>query len=80
MNRWRKTLVFLVGMLFFALICFGIGAAASAWDSVAHNICDANCSSASATGGVIFWIQLIGLGLMSVCGIMWIVLPDHDMR
>lgn len=80
MKRWQKTLVFLVGMLFFALICFGIGAAASALDSVTRNICDANCSPAHGTCRAIFWIQIIGLGLMSVCGTAWIVLPDRDTR
>jgi len=78
MKRWQKMLVFLVGMLFFALICFGIGQAASAWDSVSRSICDTNCAPASGAGGAIFWIQIVGLALMSVCGIMWIVLPDHD--
>jgi hypothetical protein len=28
-------------------------------------------------GGAIFWIQIVGLALMSVCGIVWIVLPDE---
>jgi hypothetical protein len=80
MKRWQKVLVFFVGMSFFALICFGIGQAASAWDSVTHGICGAACPQASQTGGAIFWIQIVGLVLMSVCGIMWIVLPDHDLR
>ena len=76
--RWQKILVFLVGMLFFALICLGISAAASAWDSVTRSVCGANCAPAPQAGGAIFWIQIVGLGLMSVCGIMWIVLPDED--
>lgn len=78
MKRWQKMIVFAVGMLFFALVCLGIEQAASAWDSVTHSICGANCTRASQAGGAIFWIQIVGLGLMSVCGIMWIVLPDHD--
>jgi hypothetical protein len=80
MKRWQKTLVFLVGMLFFALICWGIGAAAAAWDAANASICGANCLSPKGTGGMIFWIQITGLVLMSVCGIMWIVLPDDDTR
>jgi hypothetical protein len=74
MKRWRKTLIFLVGMGLFVLIDQIVILAVMAWSSQFKQICDDNCSS---TPDAIFWIQIVGLVLMSICGIMWIVLPDH---
>jgi hypothetical protein len=74
MKRWQKTLIFLVGMGFFVLIDQVVILAVTAWSSQFAKVCDANCSS---TPGAIFWIQIVGLVLMSICGLMWIVLPDH---
>ncbi len=48
--------------------------AVTAWSPQFKQVCDASCSS---TPGAIFWIQIVGLVLMSICGIMWIVQPDH---
>ena len=77
MKRWQKTLVFLVGLSFFALFALGIGAAASWWNSVQVGVCGAICSKHGDATALAFWIQLIGLALVSVCGIVWIMLPDE---
>lgn len=77
MKRWQKTLVFLLGMLIFLLIGWAIGLAAAWMDSAHLSVCGVSCSAAAGAGGAIFWIQIIGLVLMSICGIVWIVLPDE---
>ena len=77
MKRWQKVLVFLVGMSFFVAIGWGIGQAVTWLDTAHINVCGENCAAASGARGAIFWIQIIGLALMSVCGIVWIVLPDE---
>lgn len=74
MKRWQKALLFLVGMGFFVLIDQIVILAVTAWSQQLKQVCDASCSS---TPGAIFWIQIVGLVLMSICGIMWIVLADH---
>lgn len=75
MKRWQKTLISLVGMGFFVLIDQVAILAITAWSAQFKQVCDINCSS--STPGAIFWIQIVGLVLMSICGLMWIVLPDH---
>lgn len=77
MTRWQKTLVFLVGLFFFALFALGIGAAAAWWNAVQVSVCGTICTKGGDLGGPVFWIQLIGLGLVSVCGVTWIMLPEE---
>jgi hypothetical protein len=78
MRRWQKTLIFLVGLFFFALFALGIGAAASWWNSVQVGVCGTICSQDGDATGVVFWVQIIGLVLVSICGITWIMLPEEE--
>jgi uncharacterized membrane protein len=77
MKRWQKTLIFLIGMGFFVLIDQVIILAVTTWSSQLKDVCDASCSS---TPGAVFWLQIVGLVIMSICGLMWIVLPDEEAR
>jgi hypothetical protein len=77
MKRGRKVLVFLVAMLFFALFGWGIGVAAAWWKAVQVSVCGGICAKGGDVSGLVFWVQMIGLVLVSVCGVMWITLPDE---